>query len=122
MRKILFIDDEPDMLAVMEPRLEQAGFKMISAPNGVQGLRAAVDEKPDLILLDILMPQMDGYETCERLKKDPQTANIPVIIVSAVGSKNLEDNCRFVGANDCIRKPYDFEALTVKIKKLLKDK
>jgi len=118
-KKILFIEDEPDMLAVMEPRLEQAGFKMISAPNGIQGLRAAIDEKPDLILLDILMPQMDGYETCERLKKDPQTKDIPVIIVTAVGSKTLGENCKFVGANDFIRKPYNPEELIGKIKKLL---
>jgi len=122
MKKILFVEDEPDMIAVMEPRLAQAGFKMISASNGIEGLRSAIDEKPDLILLDILMPQMDGYETCERLKKDPQTKDIPVIIVTAVGSKSLEDNCKFIGADDFIRKPYNPEELIGKIKNLLKDK
>lgn len=121
MKKILFIEDEPDMVAIMEPRLRNAGFKMLSAPNGIQGLRAAVDEKPDLILLDILMPHMDGYEACERLKKDPQTKDIPVIVVTAVESKSLEDNCKFVGADDFIRKPYDPEELIAKIKKILKD-
>ena len=122
MKKILFIEDESDMLAVMEPRLERAGFKMISAPNGIQGIRAGIDEKPDLILLDILMPQMDGYETCERLKKDPQTKDIPVIIVTAIESKSLADNCKFVGADDFIHKPYDSEELIGKINKLLGDK
>ena len=122
MKKILFIEDEPDMVAVMEPRLERAGFKMISAPGGVQGLRAAIDEKPDLILLDILMPQMDGYETCERLKKDPQTKDIPVIIVTAVESKGLADNCKFIGADDYIRKPYQFEELLLKMNKIFGSK
>lgn len=122
MRKILFIEDEPDMIAVMEPRLEKAGFKMISAPGGIQGIRAAIDEKPDLILLDILMPQMDGYETCERLKKDPQTKDIPVIIVTAVESKGLGDNCKFIGADDYIRKPYQFEELLLKMNKIFGSK
>jgi len=121
-RKILFIEDEPDMIAVMEPRLEKAGFKMISAPGGIQGIRAAIDEKPDLILLDILMPQMDGYETCERLKKDPQTKDIPVIIVTAVESKGLGDNCKFIGADDYIRKPYQFEELLLKMNKIFGSK
>lgn len=121
MKKILFIEDEPDMVAVARPRLEHAGYKMISAPDGIQGIRAAIDEKPDLILLDILMPQMDGYETCERLKKEPQTKDIPVIIVTAVGSKGLADNCKFVGADDYIRKPYNPEELIAKIKKFVKE-
>lgn len=118
-KKILFIEDEADLVAVMKPRLESVGFSMISAPDGKQGLRAAIDEKPDLIILDILMPQMNGYEVCERLKKNPETKDIPVIVLTAVGAKDLEDNCRFVGAEECLRKPYNPSELVAKIKKLL---
>jgi CheY-like chemotaxis protein len=119
-KKILFIEDEPDQIMVVKIRLEADGFEFISATNGEDGLKEAQSEKPDLILLDIIMPKMDGYEVCKRLKADPKTKAIPVIVITAVATKDLEQKCVGVGADDLIRKPYESADLVAKIKSFFK--
>ena len=120
-KKILFIDDEPDLVMLMQTRLVSYGYKMLSAFDGEEGLKIAQEENPDLILLDKIMPKMDGLEVCQRLKSDPKTKDIPIIIVSASGGKDLPERCLAAGADDLIIKPFDAEDLLAKIKALLKE-
>ncbi len=102
--KVLLIDDEPNNLKVLQQILKNH-FRLIFAINGEKGLIAAKQHQPDIILLDIMMPDMDGYQVCTRLKADPATANIPVIFVTALGEPEDEAHGFDVGAVDYIQKP-----------------
>lgn len=116
-KKILFIEDEPDIVMLMQTRLKSRGYEMLSAFDGEEGLKMVQEEKPDLILLDVVMPKIDGLTVCSRLKADPQTKHIPIIIVSASGGKDLPERCLAAGADDVIIKPYEAEELLDKIAK-----
>ena len=118
-KKILFIEDEPDQIMMISLRLEKSGFAVISSMDGEQGLKMAVAEKPDLILLDVIMPGMDGFEVARRLRNDPATKHIPIISTTAAGMDDVEHSCLMAGADDCVRKPYDSADLLAKIKRLL---
>jgi CheY-like chemotaxis protein len=118
-KKILFIEDEPDQIAMVTIRLQANGFEVFSAMDGVEGLKKVKEIKPDLILLDMLMPRMNGAEVCKRLKENPGTKDIPVIIITASGEKDLEQECFDLGANDLIIKPFESAALVKKVKELI---
>ncbi len=118
--KILFIEDEPDQITMISLRLKKNGYEVIAAQDGEEGLKKAVEANPDLILLDVLMPGIDGLEVCRRLKKDPRTLHIPVINTTAAGMDDIEHACRMAGADDCLRKPYASEDLLLKLERLLK--
>lgn len=120
-KKILFIEDEPDQIMLIQTRLESRGFEFISALDGEDGLKKVEKEEPDLILLDVVMPKMDGLEVCRRLKKNPTIAKIPIIMITASGDKNIEQNCLAAGADTCVMKPYNSEDLVAKIKNLLNE-
>lgn len=116
-KKILIIDDEPKFVKTLKDRLEFAGYTVITAYDGEEGLNKAKEEKPDLVLLDILMPKMDGYNFLKALKLDVNINNIPVIILTAKAKmKGL-----FIpeGALDYITKPFDQKELLEKIEKAL---
>lgn len=121
MKKILLIEDELDQIELVKIRLETSGFEFISALDGQEGLKKAKEEKPDLILLDIIMPKMDGYQVCAYLKDDLQTKDIPVIMFSATSEKDIERKFRSCGADDLIAKPYESKEMIAKIKTLLKE-
>ena len=118
-KKILFIEDEPDQIMMVSLRLEKSGYMVISSMDGEKGLKMAVAEKPDLILLDVIMPGMDGFEVARRLRNDPSTRHIPIISTTAAGMDDVEHSCRVAGVDDCVRKPYDSADLLAKIKRLL---
>ena len=118
-KKILFIEDEPDQIMMVSLRLKKSGYEPISSSNGEEGLQKAVTEKPDLILVDVLMPGMDGFEVCRRLRKNPATKRIPIISTTAAGMDDVEHQCIAAGADACVRKPYDSEDLLAKIRYLL---
>ncbi|HTK05373.1 MAG TPA: response regulator [Candidatus Eisenbacteria bacterium] len=82
--KILVVDDDPFTRDIFRLALEKAGFKVVAAEDGLAGLKAAAAEKPDVIMLDLMMPKMDGFETLAKLKADPHTRPIPVIILSSM--------------------------------------
>ena len=84
-KTILIVDDTPENLRVLLELLKQQGYKVRAVPNGKLALQAAASEPPDLILLDIMMPEMDGYEVCRRLKQDAKLCEIPVLFLSALG-------------------------------------
>jgi two-component system cell cycle response regulator len=118
-KKILFIEDEPDQIAMVSLRLEKNGYIAIASMDGEKGLKKAAEEKPDLILLDIIMPGMDGFEVARRLRANPVTKHIPIITTTAAGMDDVEHQCRLAGADDCVRKPYDSLDLLTKIERLL---
>ena len=101
---VLLVDDEPNNLKVLQQILKDH-FQLIFAINGEKALSAANEHKPDIILLDIMMPGMDGYQVCQKLKADTVTANIPVIFVTAMGELENEAHGFDVGAVDYIQKP-----------------
>lgn len=117
-KKILFIEDEPDHIMMIRARLEASGFDFISAVDGEEGVKKIRREKPDLILLDIVMPKMDGYQVCKEIKKDKATAHIPILIITASGVKDLEEKCLQAGASEIIKKPFESEDLVSKIRAL----
>jgi DNA-binding response OmpR family regulator len=119
-RRILIVDDNPDTVDSLRELLEQNDFEVDTANNGVTGLRKAREDKPDLVILDVLMPVLNGYEVCTRLRNDPATRRLPVLMFSRRGSiDNLDDGQlhtitnRFeqvwegfeIGATDFVTKP-----------------
>jgi DNA-binding response OmpR family regulator len=118
-KKILVVDDEPHTVKMVESRLKANGFDVITAGNGKEGLEKAQKEIPDLILLDILMPEMNGHETLSRLKESAETKNIPVIMFTSKGQVEDVERSSYAGAVDYIIKPFDPIAMLDKIKKVL---
>jgi CheY-like chemotaxis protein len=115
MKKVLFIEDEEDQIMMVRMRMEAYGYDFVSAVNGVEGLKKVYEEKPDLILMDIVMPKMNGYEVCDCLKKDPTTRDIPIIVVTASGIKDLEARCVALGVEEIIYKPYESSYLVERV-------
>lgn len=116
-KKILVIDDEPDFLMVMEMRLRSQGYEAIIASEGDEGLKKAKTRQPDLILLDIMMPKMDGYTFVLELKKMESLKNTPIIVLTA--KDKMEDIFKLEGVSDYLLKPCDEEELLAKIRKHL---
>ena len=119
MSKILIIEDEPEQIQLISMRLKANGYEVISANTAKEGLRATGEEKPDLILLDILLPDMNGLEVAESLKADNMTKDIPIIAITAVGTQDIEEQCRNAGIGGFLRKPYESQDLVKKIKEYL---
>ena len=117
--RILVVDDEIYIVHILDFSLGMEGYEVITALDGEQALEKARSEKPDLIVLDIMMPKLDGYETCKRLKADPETKDVPVILLSAKG-RNVDQKVGFeVGADDYITKPFSPRKLVERINAIL---
>ena len=119
MKKILIADDRPEVVELVRVTLEGEDYEIVDASNGKETLRKARLEKPDLVLLDVVMPKMDGFEVCRKLKKDPQTKEIPIIMLTAKGQEADKEKGREVGASDYITKPFSPSALLIKIEEIL---
>lgn len=119
-KKILAVDDEPEVLALLAKRLLSAGYDVITATNGVDAVELAKKERPALIVLDILMPGMDGSETAAALHEDPNTKTIPILFLTCLFTKR-EEQCEGheVGNNFFIAKPYDPADLLAEISKII---
>ncbi len=105
--RILFIDDDPQIRRIVHLILGEDGHELFEASSGAEGVMLAIRQRPDLILLDVMMPEMDGYEVCRRLRENPRTANIPVIMVTALGNMGEKIRGLETGADDYITKPFD---------------
>jgi two-component system, OmpR family, alkaline phosphatase synthesis response regulator PhoP len=122
--KILLIDDDPDFVEATRVVLESQPFTVITALGGEEGLRKARDEKPDLVLLDIIMPGVDGFQVCQQLKKDPELAQIPVIMITSF-SQHYMDTSLGIGqglsleAEDFVDKPVAPAELLIRVNKWL---
>lgn len=118
-KRILLADDEEDIKTVVRMFLEAQGFEVITAFDGLDALDKARLEKPDLILLDIMMPVLDGFEVCKRLKEGKHTAGIPIVILSAAAHIDSVNRGLQMGAEDYIVKPFEPEKLYEKINEVL---
>lgn len=118
-KKILIAEDEADIRALIEFTLKFAGFDVVSTKNGLEALEAAQAELPDLILLDVRMPQMTGYEACEAIKSDPDIRHIPVVFLSAKGHEKEILAGLEAGATEYLLKPFAPDELARRITELL---
>ena len=117
--KILVVDDEIYIVHILDFSLGMEGYEVLTALDGEQALEKARAEHPDLVVLDIMMPKLDGYETCKMLKADPKTKDIPVILLSAK-DRNVDQKVGFeVGADDYITKPFSPRKLVERINTIL---
>jgi DNA-binding response OmpR family regulator len=106
MPNILIVEDDPEAARILELSLKRERFNTIVALNGTQGLAAAQTQHPDLVLLDLMMPDIDGYEVCRRIRANPHTANLPIIVVSAKTQDADKQMAAQLGANGYLTKPY----------------
>jgi DNA-binding response OmpR family regulator len=105
--RILICDDDPVILRLLEVNLEMEGYSVLTAHHGEEAYEVATRETPDLIILDIMMPRWDGYETCKRLKETEGTKHIPVIFLSAKAQQSDIDKGRSYGVAEYLTKPFD---------------
>ena len=119
-KKILVTDDDPSSLRLLVYTLQHEGYQVLTAANGLEGLRKALKEKPDLVILDVMLPGIDGYDVCHRLRSDPQTANLPILMLSAKGQEMDKSTGLKVGADYYMSKPWSRSELIPKIASLLK--
>jgi len=118
--KILIVDDELTNIALIKATLKDLDAEFLLASNGQEGLALAKAEMPDLIILDVMMPKLDGYKVCGMLKSDRRFAQIPVVILSSRAGDDDREIAREVGADAYLVKPFDQSELSENVKKLLK--
>jgi two-component system phosphate regulon response regulator PhoB len=121
-KKILAVDDEEDILELLRFNLTKEGFAVVCAASGEEGLKTAHSQRPDLILLDLMLPGMDGLEVARRLKKEEATKDIPVIMVTAKGEEADIVTGLEVGAEDYITKPFSRKVLIARVRAMLRRK
>lgn len=119
MTKILYVEDNEDNVYMLSRRLRQHGFEVVVAPDGERGVTAARSERPDLILMDLGLPVLDGWEATRRLKAAPETRAIPVIALSAHAMRGDREAALAAGCDDHDTKPVDLERLLGKIRAVL---
>jgi len=112
---VLLVDDEPDLMTTLKKRLKLLHFEVMTASDGREALKLAADRKPDIILLDIMMPEMDGFEVCEKLKKDERFKSIPVIFLTCAAEIKYKTKGFDLGGADYITKPVDSRELTARV-------
>ena len=104
---ILVVDDDPVIQKLLSVNFEMEGYRVVTANDGIEGLERVASDKPDLILLDVMMPRMDGIEVSKRLKSDPATKEIPVVLLSAKAQSSDIQSGIEAGADDYVTKPFD---------------
>lgn len=118
--RILLIDDEDDILEFVKYNLERDGYEVFTASNGAEGLNVALKVKPHLILLDMMMPVLDGIETCKAIRNSPALKNVMVVFLSAIGSEETQLQGYDAGADDYINKPIKMNILRSRVQAILK--
>ncbi len=121
MRKVLVVEDHPDMLEVLTCQVEMMGFSVIRAKHGKEGVKKALEEKPSLILMDIMMPEMDGKAATRAIRSNPETQNIPILAATVLFRETDLKSCIEAGCNDYIVKPFTFQELQGKIQQYISD-
>ena len=118
-KKILIVDDEKELVRLITFHMTIAGYDALSAKNGIEALEICEQEKPDLVILDIMLPRIDGWEVCRRLRQNPKTRNIPIIMLSALSE--IDDKLKgfSLGTDDYVTKPFSPRELVVRVKRVL---
>ncbi|MFI5361392.1 MAG: response regulator transcription factor [Elusimicrobiota bacterium] len=117
--KILLIDDDAALVEMLKDHFEFEGFEVFKALDGVEGIELARSKKPDAVVLDFTMPRMDGLEVCRRLKEDPETKGIPILMLSADAQQKTIQKVLALGAAACMGKPFSIDALRTKVSELV---
>jgi CheY-like chemotaxis protein len=117
--RILLVEDNAMNLDMLKRRLERRGFEVLVAQDGAEGVRVAVESQPRLVLMDISLPVMDGWEATRQLKAHPRTSGIPILVLTAHALSTDREKCFAAGADDYDTKPVDFKRLLDKISALL---
>src|SRR5580700_5382544 len=120
--KLLIVDDNGELLSVLRLGFSKAGFVVRTASQGGEAIRKARSFEPDLILLDLVMPEMDGFAVCENLKKNPVTAGIPIIVLTGLSSQLSRFAGLESGANEYLTKPFNFTEVLARVNELLEQK
>jgi two-component system phosphate regulon response regulator PhoB len=118
-QRILVVDDEPEAVELVEFNLKQAGYAVVTASDGAEALKKAHAQTPDLIVLDVMLPEMDGFEICKTLRLEPSTARVPIIMLTAKAAEIDRVLGLELGADDYLTKPFSPRELLLRVKKIL---
>ncbi len=116
---VLIVDDEPDVVSILSILLNSEGYRVLKAYDGISAVDLALHQRPDLILLDLMMPAMSGYEVCEQLKANPSTEDIPVLCITSAHSPSARAQCLKVGAATLLEKPFPPMELIAQVERYL---
>jgi two-component system alkaline phosphatase synthesis response regulator PhoP len=118
--KVLIVEDEQGVVHLLRSRLEPEGFQVIAANNGQEGLRAVTEARPDLVILDLTLPGLDGFEVCRRIRRQPETARLPILVLSGRAEEVDKVVMLELGADDYVTKPFNTKELVARVKTLLR--
>jgi CheY-like chemotaxis protein len=118
-KRILVCDDDPVILRLLQVNLELEGYEVLLAHHGQKAIEMAVDEHPDLVILDIMMPRMDGYQTCQKIKSQHETRDIPIVFLSAKAQQSDIDKGKSFGVEAYLTKPFDPSDLIAVVERLV---
>ena len=119
MKKVLVVDDEVFVRKMIEVRLKAAGVAVIEAENGLEALEKASAERPDLIIMDVMMPKMDGFQACEAIRSDPDISNTPILMLTARGQMVDVEKAMALGIIEYVTKPFSPKGLAEKVMEIL---
>lgn len=119
-KKVLIVDDEEFVRQLIQIKLKFCGIETVEAGNGIEAIERAVAEKPDLILLDVMMPKMNGFEACQRLKANQATAHIPIVMLTARGDPSAKERGENAGALEYLTKPFSPQKLAERVLEILR--
>ncbi|HMS85995.1 MAG TPA: response regulator transcription factor [Nitrospira sp.] len=119
-KKILIIEDEQDIVQLVQHYLQKEGFRSVTATSGIEAVKKVKEEKPDLIILDLMLPELDGLEVCKRVRSNPDTALLPIIMLTAKAEESDTIVGLELGADDYVTKPFSPKALIARVKALLR--
>jgi two-component system alkaline phosphatase synthesis response regulator PhoP len=114
-KRILIVEDDPSVLRATSYILEKEGYQVLTAQNGLEGLKKAREDNPDLLILDVMLPGIDGFEICHSLRSEPETAGLPILMFSAKGQESDKATGLKVGADEYMTKPVDREVMLNKV-------
>lgn len=120
-KTVLIIEDNPGHVRLAKEVLEGAGYRVLMATNGIDGMRKAAEDNPDLVILDLMLPGLDGFEVCHRLRSDPRNAFLPIVVLSAKAQQSDKDMAAHVGADMYLTKPADPLEILDRVQTLLED-
>jgi CheY-like chemotaxis protein len=118
-KKVLVVDDHPDAVNILTMVLQKGGYQTVSAQDGAEALQKIHKENPGMVLLDVMMPKMDGYDVCRAVKADPETRHIPIVMLSARTDSASREKGRSLGAADYLAKPIDPAEILKKVQEYL---
>lgn len=121
MPRILLVDDEPNIVLALEFLMKKEGYETLTADDGEKALRAVREHRPDLVILDLMMPKLDGYEVCQRIRSDPALKNVVIVMLTAKGREVEREKGLAMGADLYITKPFSTREVVQKVRELLSE-